>query len=323
VAMLRGRRRDWAESAVLLVVAWQSVAHVRHIPFLAIAAAVWIPDRLDEVLSRGRPAPAVERAPGSVLWPVALAAAILALVAARSLKVDRAQYPVDALQFMADRDLGGRLVVNFDWAQYALAALAPRMTVAFDGRFRTCYPQEIADMHFDFLLGDLPGKRWRSPQSGPVDPTRVLHFGDPELVLLSRRAPNAVRVMASAPDWVLLYQDALAQLWGRRDLYDSAGGASFLPASARQLEDRTPHGLVDWPAFPHYDSRREATSMSTPNPTVGTEANSSGSGPGPRRSESIQNPTTNVSRRSVIRSRRVPRSSARASTRSPGSTRIG
>ena len=63
------------------------------------------------------------------------------------------------MQYVADQELTGKLVVTFRWAQYAIAAFNPRshgddgLLVAFDGRFRTCYPQEIVDMYFDFATG--------------------------------------------------------------------------------------------------------------------------------------------------------------------------
>ena len=60
------------------------------------------------------------------------------------------------------------------------------MTLAFDGRYDTCYPTEVVDMHFDFLLGEANGKRWRGPDSGPIDGRRVLKYGEPELVLIDR-----------------------------------------------------------------------------------------------------------------------------------------
>jgi hypothetical protein len=89
--------------------------------------------------------------------------------------VRRNFYPVDAIQFMADRQLEGKLVVSFNWAQYAIAALAPDVKVAFDG-------------------------------------SRVLRFGSPDLVLLDRRYEESVAVMRTEadkenPEWVLMYHD--------------------------------------------------------------------------------------------------------------------
>ena len=58
-------------------------------------------------------------------------------------------------------------------------------------------------------------------KSGPFDPTRVLRDGRPDLVLISRLQEPSVEVMtARKGEWVLLYQDSLAQLWGRASKYD-------------------------------------------------------------------------------------------------------
>lgn len=248
--------RDAARLAVLAVTAWQSVTHLRHVPFFAIAAALWLPPRLRGLLpslARGAPAtarPLRLRALWAYVVPAVFGLGVALAIAARGLKVDKRLYPVTALQFMADHGIGGRLVAHFDWAQYAIAAFAPATTVAFDGRFRTCYPQEIADMHFDFLLGDAPGRRWRSPASPPIDGTRLLEFGAPDLVLVSRRYPRATGVMQSQAGWTLLYQDAVAQLWGRRERYDDPRAPTYLPPAARSIGDTPQTGLVDWPALP-------------------------------------------------------------------------
>ena len=61
---------------------------------------------------------------------------------------------------MADQGLAGKLVVSGRWAQYALGVMGARkpgdsgVEVAFDGRFRTCYPQE-SRLEVDSLQGLL------------------------------------------------------------------------------------------------------------------------------------------------------------------------
>jgi hypothetical protein len=160
---------------------------------------------------------------------------------------------------MADHDLHGKLVVHFNWAQYALAAL-PRSRVAFDGRFRTCYPQEVIDMHFDFLYGTARKRRFRSPRSGPIDGDRVLDYRRPDLVLLDRAFQPSVEVMRRRDDFVLLYQDEVAQLWGRRARYDDPASPHYLAASERAISDAPQRGSVTWPAFPTRSDRRSASS---------------------------------------------------------------
>lgn len=259
------KRRDWVEIVILGLVVWQSALHLRHIAFVALLAAFWIPAHLQSALSRLLPRDA--KLPVMRLSPWALRAAAAVLVASvamqsyalgrklTELPVDRNFYPVDAIEFMAERGFEGRLVVSFNWAQYAIAALTPNVKVAFDGRYDTCYPWHVVDMHFDFLLGEHDGQRCRSVSSGPVDGSRVLEYGSPDLVLLDRRYKHSVAVMkeqalAADPEWVLLYCDRVGELWGRADKYNDPHSADYFPTAARVLDAGPREGTAPWPAFP-------------------------------------------------------------------------
>jgi hypothetical protein len=253
-----GPPRDATQVVCLVVAMSQAVAHLRHIPFFAILAAFWLPPRLDPLLvrlaARRRASAAPPRPPrllGAGLAGVAVLLALTLCAQLSRLRVDKAKYPVEAFAFMAEHGIAGRAVVYFDWSQYAIAAFAPQLTVAFDGRFRTCYPQDVADAHFDLILGDRPGRRWRSPASAPFDPTRALAMGAPELVLLNRRVPHGPEVMRTAPGWVLLYRDGLAELWGRRERWDDPRSPDYLPPDRRAIGDRPQAGFVRFPAMPH------------------------------------------------------------------------
>jgi hypothetical protein len=250
------RRRDWVHAALLALTAWQSLSHIRHIGLFVVLTgflslqhiqALW--EAVTQKWTRLKPASSattsdLRRPRFAVLGAAALLVSIgtLPVVAQRVawLRVDRQAYPVDAIRFIQDHRITGRLVVSFNWAQYAIAALQPEVQVAFDGRFRTCYPQEIIDQHFDFLLGEVPG-RFRSDRSGPVDPERALNEGSPDLVLLDRSFPHSVEVMNGQTEFVLLYQDGTAQLWGRRTRFDH---------QIRSISSETPPGHLPWPT-PH------------------------------------------------------------------------
>ncbi len=264
-------KRDWVQIAILVLVAWQSTMHLRHIAFLAILSGFWLPEHVQSALGRLRPQGS-ENLPVMRLGPWMRRTAVVVLLVSISLQgfalgrrltefpVERDFYPVDAIQFMADQQLHGKLVVSFNWAQYAIAALAPDVQVAFDGRFRTCYPQEVVDMHFDFLLGEFDGKRNRSPLSGPIDGSRVLRHGSPELVLLDRGYETSVEVMQhesqqKKPEWVLLYQDQIAELWGRKGRYDNPQSSEFFPHAMRVADPQTREGSVPWPALPTRSGR--------------------------------------------------------------------
>jgi hypothetical protein len=267
-----GRRRDFTQTVLVAITAWQSIAHLRHVPFFATVVGFWLAPHFDSLLDRlqrGRTAddPELETLPrwgrwvSGGLWVTAAALAAALFWQVREIRVKKCTYPVEAFQYMADHGLKGRMVVFFDWAQYAIYAFGEHSTVGFDGRFRTCYPQEIVDMHFDLVLGDMPGQRSRSPSSGPVDGTRVLEFGDPDLALITRKLPHAAIVMQEQDDWVLLYQDALAQLWGRAEKYDEPSSPDYLPPAQRRITDKPQAGYARWPALPQRN--RSAVSLSS------------------------------------------------------------
>ena len=165
--------------------------------------------------------------------------------------VDRSRYPVSAFEFMAEENIHGRLVVTFDWAQYALAALAPTTTVGFDGRYDTCYPQAVVDMNFDLLFGSDLSRRHRGVTSGPVDSNRVLEFGNPSLVMMDRIADlPAVQFIDQHNDWTRLYSDGRAILWGRKSVFDNPQLPTYVPERRRRETDSIPAGIAAWPGFP-------------------------------------------------------------------------
>lgn len=285
------RRRDPVQVVLLVLVAWQATLHLRHIALFAILCGFWLPPHTQSALrralrqlrstfptSRGRRAsPSVRRATLAVVaGAIALQANVLGGRLA-GLPVHRSNWPVDALQWMADHRVRGDLLVNFNWAQYALAALGPDVRVAFDGRFRTCYPQTVIDRHFDFLLAESQ-PRWRDPESGPVDSERAVRGDRPDYVLIDRRYAEPVSVMErisaeSGSDWTLIYQDAIAQVWGRRSIVDDTASARHVPEGRRFVSNHFSLTAVDWPATPRRDR------LTTPKNTAGVSRRSADPGP--------------------------------------------
>jgi len=266
--LLTRRSRDLTHTGILLLTLWQSLAHVRHIPFFAIAFAFWMVPHVDSVLARFRVhenlAEIWQRVIRRRAARVALAAVAVAgllLMTSRlygrltELRVDRSQFPVAAVEFLARYEPRGRMIVTYNWAQYAIAAFGAEdesdgVRLSFDGRFRTCYPQDVVDMNLDFVLGPHE-PRFRGPQSPPFDGERVLEFRDPNLVLLDRTQPHAVAVMQRRSDvWGLLYQDAIAQIWGRRSIYDNPLDPRFIAHDQRHISDDDQSSDDAWPALP-------------------------------------------------------------------------
>jgi hypothetical protein len=260
-------KRDWVQIIVLALIAVQAIGHLRHLAFFAIVFGFWMPQHVWSLWHRlveWRPTLGVhEELTGRAakligIELVAVAAALVGLLGYTfvTLGVDRSKYPVSAFEFMEREHINGRLVVTFDWAQYALAALAPNTTVGFDGRYDTCYPQTVVDMNFDLLFGSDMSRRHRGLDSGPVDSNRVLQFGNPNLVLMDCIADvAAVQHMDQHSDWILLYHDARAALWGRKTVFDDSSLPGHVAVERRHISDAMPDGIVAWPGFPNRSGR--------------------------------------------------------------------
>ena len=223
--ILTRRPRSWKEMTILGLAAVQAFMHRRHIPLFAILAACWLPEHLEDFLARVRAGLIPPHTPGPSRGTlrlyaagfVALATLFLGLTTVQTsvLRVERSVYPVEAFEFIERHQLEGRMVTEFNWGQYCLYSFWPRLLVSVDGRFDTSYSREILDLNLDFIMGDIPRWRNRSPSTGPFVADRILDLGEPNLALVDLQRPECVKVIERRADWVLLYQDAQAQIWGR------------------------------------------------------------------------------------------------------------
>ena len=159
------RPRDYTQLVVLAAILFQALEHRRHIALFAILAALWLPGHIAALLRRlkiGLEETSLAALP--TVWRRAFAVVLLVatVIVGRHLSdqlhgmiVRRESYPVAAFQYIADHQFNGKMVVAFNWAQYAIMAFGaetprdPGLRVAFDGRYDTCYPLEIVDMQFD------------------------------------------------------------------------------------------------------------------------------------------------------------------------------
>ncbi|RCS46058.1 hypothetical protein DTL42_16345 [Bremerella cremea] len=270
---------DFTQLVVLALVTGQSVMHQRHAPFLALLFAFWCTPHVVSAWRRAtqRNESTEENPHPALVWSVVGLVALLFAVPLWErlsvMRVDRDTYPVSAIEFLNQHNLHGKTVVSYNWAQYFIAARCGdgESQVQFDGRFRTCYPQDVVDQHFDFILGDAPGMRFRQLDS-PVDPTAALTAGVPKLVLLDRGQPHSEAVMRQRRDWTLLYQDSLAQVWGRRNLFDDPQSPEYLAPQQRSISDvEKQNGYVAWPAIPTAPATATPSlhlaRVSSPNPT--------------------------------------------------------
>jgi len=164
-------------------------------------------------------------------------------------QVNMNDYPVSAARYIEQHGLSGKMIVAFNWSPFILGTFGEpnRILVGLDRRFRNCYPQSIIDHHFDFFSGRMSHLRYRCTNSPRFNPNGVLELGDPDLVLLQRNERHSVRTMnRNRHNWTLLYQDGLAQLWGRSARFGDPDSPDYVPPTKRQISNSPQFGSVTW-----------------------------------------------------------------------------
>ena len=122
-------------------------------------------------------------------------------------------YPVGAIDFINENHLSGKLLIHFEWGEYAIWTLYPHCSVALDGRFETVYPQNVIEEYFDFIYGNA---NWRT----------FLRKYSPDLILISNHF-RIYSILQSAADWSQIYHDNGCTLFKRRNIttVDNSGNS--------------------------------------------------------------------------------------------------
>jgi hypothetical protein len=215
--LVRSRRRPRpALVGLLLAAALLPLTARRHLPLFGIAWALiageYIADAWPRLL-----AAATTESPRWKAWfwllPLAIGIAGMAIAAPRlkAIEVDGRLFPVRAVQVINESGVEGRLAVFFDWGEYALWHLSPRIKVSVDGRRETVYSAAVYAESVDFIYG-----------TGDWD--RLLRRGA-DLVLVSTQFP-VYNLMKLEPGWVIVYEDEVAAVFA------PAGSSSIARLSA-------------------------------------------------------------------------------------------
>jgi hypothetical protein len=181
---------------------------VRHLPLFALATMILAGAHLADAvnprlawLSEGeRPARWLRAA----MTGVSLMLVVLSVRALRGIRIDPDQFifPTHAVALMERAGAEGNLIVDFDWGEYVIWHLGPRVKVSIDGRRETVYSSEVLARDLDFREA-RPG--WRA----------LLQIGDPSFALL-RRGSRSDQQMRAEPDWRVAYEDPVSSFFIRQ-----------------------------------------------------------------------------------------------------------
>jgi hypothetical protein len=151
-------------------------------------------------------------------WLALAVAAVLAIhggIFSPHLRTDK-PYPVGAVAFMHQHDLGGNILNDFNWGEYLIWHTAPESKVFIDGRYDTVYPYTTIAQYIDFYF-DRSGAQ------------AVLTAYPNDLVLIPPGS-KAYKLMRSQSVWKLIYHDPDSALFARTD--SPAAKLAGLPVAA-------------------------------------------------------------------------------------------
>lgn len=264
------RRWSWIDLAVLLLVSYEAVIHVRHLALLTIAILVLLSGPLSDSFASlfrrlSRHFEGEHRYGLRLAAAISVAALLVGLQIQNTVSMwqhgilpwqiavessrDLPGVPVKAITVMRQEGLSGNLLTDYGWGQYVLWHLFPENRVAFDGRYRTVYPlqQELDFVAFQRAGIDRPTT------------TPILDDYPTEIALLpSNRGPRDY--LDTRSDWIQIYSDSQATLYVR-DL------PKFRPAIERSRQGiiASPYVPV-WKCFPAGpDETRETVLLSARN----------------------------------------------------------
>jgi hypothetical protein len=222
VAVFHSRRPR--RTALMLLLAGATLSPllaVRHAPLCCLAVAALagehIVDGWTRVVGRatggaaqGRGTSWVERVTAAnlprrgvagVLALGALAFLGLALPEFRCIHIRAGDFPAPALALLQRSGTRGALAIHFDWGEYAIWHLSPRIKVSYDGRRETVYSDRVRVLNDEFTLG-----------TGQWD--RLLASHEVDMALVSKAFPVS-NLMKRMPGWRSLYEDSQAALFVR------------------------------------------------------------------------------------------------------------
>jgi hypothetical protein len=163
--------------------------------------------RAIEVTPVARPS---SRPMAAFAFAIAAAALIVTTANLTHLNIDPRFTPEPgAVTFLNGQPEGRRVLIWFDWGNYALWHLSPRMRISMDGRRETVYSPDLQDRHLRFYF-DAPGGA-----SLPADLAA-------DYVWIPRTLPAVHRL--DADGWRRLYEGEQSVIFGRAALPEANAG---------------------------------------------------------------------------------------------------
>lgn len=203
---------------VLAALAFLPLLAVRHLPLYAIGWGVLLSPHAPDLVEQYRRRRRRGRVAGPILGLEALLVAAGVGVAAAGTVVvaespgltcvplpseddEVTAPPLDAVHVLERSGVSGNLATPFNWGEYVIWRLGPRVQVGMDGRRETVYPDSVYEDFKRYRVGAGDWSRWLDA-----------YGADMALVVAGSPPDN---LLALAPGWREAHRDDLAAVYGR------------------------------------------------------------------------------------------------------------
>ena len=160
--------------------------------------------RMGETSSSSRSSKPIAIPDWAALLPIVCIVVLVTGAARRPVTISVGkQYPVNAVKFLAASGIEGNLIQRFNWGEYLIWHLGPRIKVMVDGRRETVYPENVYQQYLDF-------------QAGTGDWEKLLRDRPADVALLDKNSVSA-NLLRLKSDWISVYEDDVAVILARRD----------------------------------------------------------------------------------------------------------
>jgi hypothetical protein len=203
--------RRWFGCFVLLITAYAAWKHTRHLSLYAVAWMCYVPgwisatplgETLQDIWQRRR---TWVQAGSVTLAIVCLAQALPAkpwqINVPRSLDHAPLAYPVDAVEFLKQKEFHGNLMVPFEAGGYVMWNLYPHAKVSIDGRYEVTYQPGVFEEMVDFYAARAG---WQE----------ILSKYSTDAVLVPSRGPLA-KQMPTVAGWTRIYCDGQFEVYAK------------------------------------------------------------------------------------------------------------
>lgn len=211
LGLVFSRKKKRIPTLVLLgVSALLPLIAIRHLSLFSLAVLVFGGEYIVDAWPKITPLDSEQSKRSTMLALVSVFSALILLIWSTSnfIQILIPNHPVPifpdrAVSLLEESQVTGNLAVEFNWGEYVIWHLSPKILVSVDGRRETVYPDDIYQENMAFLYGY---DQWDS----------LIDNYETGMVLVSLSYP-VYNLMKLKPGWELIYEDSSSALFASQD----------------------------------------------------------------------------------------------------------